>query len=174
MIKKVSKSRLIFMNGVLFLLCAAWLVACAIQTFDLVWLGQYHNSTGRLLGFSPLAAIGAFWTTRSLVRLRTRELRLEADETGVRWIYINGENWAAWDSLSAWRLSPRTPTAIEADITGTNVSSKLLGESIFGLSARLLDMEGSDLAAELNKIGRKAFPRNSTIPEEPQSSSPEP
>jgi hypothetical protein len=98
--------------------------------------------------------------------LRTREIRLEADETGVRWIYINGENWAAWDSLSAWRLNPRTPTAIEADITGINVSSKLLGESIFGLPASSLDMEGPDLAAELNEIRRRAFLGNPTSAEE--------
>lgn len=157
MIKMADKTRLVFMNGVLFLICAAWLVACAIQASDLVWLGRFHKGTGQLLGFSPLAVIGAFLTLRSLARLRTRKICLQADERGVRWTYINGENWAAWDSLSAWRLNPRTPTAIEADITGVNASSKLLDEKRFGLSASVLDMEGLDLAAELNEMRRKAL-----------------
>lgn len=163
MIKRASKVRLIFMNSLLFILCLAWIIACAIQVFDLVWLGQFHIGTGRLLGFSPLAAIGAFWTFRSLMRLRNRDIRLEADEDGVRWVNINGEYWAAWSNLSVWRLNSRTSTAIEADLVGPNVSPKLQGDKRFVLSARALDMEGRDLAAELNAMREKAISDGSAV-----------
>jgi hypothetical protein len=155
LIYRVSKFRLVFMNAMIGLIGLACLGAVITQI--VAW--SRHSSTvlhgGSLVAFSPIFALMAYWGTRSLLTMRGKDLRLEANRVGVTWVFMRGKKWATWGSLDPFCVDTRRKTVI-ATVTGPDVSPDIAADGVFTLSAQAIDIDETDLARELNELRRQA------------------
>jgi hypothetical protein len=94
-----------------------------------------------------------------LFKQKGRDIRLEADERGLRWVYISGENWASRSSLALIESDPRLPSVIRARLTGSHASHDVVGDGTFTVSSRALAVDPRTLLEQINGMRELALSR---------------
>jgi hypothetical protein len=110
---------MIFQRVILLILGLGLVGAFVDEVWTFVWTGYWAQGGGRLLFLGPLGAVALRFSVRSLLRLRDRDVRLGADEDGVRWVYVSGENRAGWHSLDRFEADARTRSVLDASLDRT-------------------------------------------------------
>lgn len=92
---RAPKSGIIFRDMMIALIGLAGLGAGINQTARWIWTGQHHFGGAHLIVFAPVFGLMGWFGIMDLFKLRGRDIRLEADELGLRWVYIPEEKLAS-------------------------------------------------------------------------------
>lgn len=126
-------------------LFATWAQFEAWQAADFA----FHFRGLGILGICPLFLLLLYWGGVTLIRLRSRKIRLEVTSKGILFVALRSTSSAGWSSIGPFvALSDRK--AVSAKVLGPEVSANLAESGALVISAALFGVDEGTLAKRLN------------------------